>query len=81
MKTSATHDIVSALNVLSQQIHSEDGVANIVCAEAAQRINQLVALTGELTAHILANPVHHHKCNAKTKGSYCNCILSRVTPS
>jgi hypothetical protein len=25
--------------------------------------------------------VHHDRCNAKTKGSYCNCILARlITP-
>jgi hypothetical protein len=25
--------------------------------------------------------VHHARCNAKTKGNYCNCILARlITP-
>jgi hypothetical protein len=25
--------------------------------------------------------VHHGRCNAKTKGNYCNCILARlITP-
>jgi hypothetical protein len=25
--------------------------------------------------------VHHDRCNAKTKGNYCNCILARlITP-
>jgi hypothetical protein len=25
--------------------------------------------------------MHHPRCNAKTKGTYCNCILARVLPS
>jgi len=81
MNHSSTRDLASALKILAQQIHSEDGAANVVCAEAADRILLLVTLTNELTAHILASPIHHPKCTAKTKGSYCNCILSRVTPS
>jgi hypothetical protein len=81
MIQSSTHDLVNALNILSAEIHSADGAANAVCAEAANRILQLIALTKELSDHILASPIHHPKCNAKTKGSYCNCILSRITPN
>ena len=81
MIQSSSHDLVNALNILSAEIHSTDGAANAVCAEASIRILQLIALTKELSDHILANPVHHPKCTAKTKGSYCNCILSRITPT
>jgi hypothetical protein len=78
---SSSHDLVNALNILSSEIHSVDGAANAVCAESANRILQLIALTKELSDHILASPIHHPKCNAKTKGTYCNCILSRITPN
>ena len=78
MKTSSTTDIVSALKVLSQDIQSPDDVPQILLLEAADRITELVKLTGDLTQHIVSNPVHHHRCNARTKGSYCNCILSRI---
>jgi hypothetical protein len=81
MHHSSSHDLVVALNILASEIQSEDGVSNTVCFEASIRIQQLIALTKELSDHILASPIHHPKCNAKTKGTYCNCILSRITPN
>jgi hypothetical protein len=39
----------------------------------------LVSLTVRLSEHILSNPVHHHRCNAATKGSYCNCVLAEIS--
>lgn len=80
MKKSSTHDIVNSLNILSTEICSVDGVANALCAEASNRILELVSLTKDLTAHIVSNPVHHPKCNAYTKGNYCNCMLAKLTP-
>jgi hypothetical protein len=79
MHKSSTHDLVNALNILASEICSPDGAANGVCAEASARILELVNLTKDLTAHIISNPVHHPKCNAKTKGSYCNCMLSKIS--
>ena len=79
MHKSSTHDIVNALNILSSEIHSVDGAANALCAEASARILELVNLTKDLTAHIVSNPVHHLKCNAATKGNYCNCMLSKLS--
>jgi hypothetical protein len=79
MHKSSTHDIVNALNILSSEIHSFDGAANALCAEASARILELVNLTKDLTAHIVSNPVHHPKCNAATKGNYCNCMLSKLS--
>lgn len=81
MKPSSTTDLVSALKVLSQDIQSEDGIPQAILLEAADRITDLVKLTSDLTQHIVSNPVHHHRCNARTKGSYCNCVLSRIIPS
>lgn len=80
MNPSSTTDLVSALKVLSQDIQSPDNVPQIILLEAADRITELVKLTGDLTRHIASNPVHHHRCNARTKGSYCNCVLSRIIP-
>lgn len=77
MKSSSTHDIASALRVLSQQIHSEDGIANTVCAEASDRIMALVALTSELTMHILATGAHHPMCKSSSN-SQCNCTMSKL---
>ncbi len=76
---SSTHDLVNALNIISAEINSPDGVPNAVCAEAAQRLIHLVSLTVRLSEHILSNPVHHHRCNAATKGSYCNCVLAEIS--
>jgi len=81
MNQSSTHDIVTALNIVSTQIESSDGVAQTLCLEAANRLTDMVKLTSDLTAHILASPVHHPRCNAKTKGTYCNCILARILPT
>lgn len=81
MNPSSTTDLVSALKVLSQDIQSEDGIPQAILLEAADRITDLVKLTSDLTQHIVSNPVHHHRCNARTKGSYCNCILSRIVAS
>jgi hypothetical protein len=81
MNKSSTHDIVTALKIVSTQIESSDGVAQALCLEAASRLVDMVKLTSDLTAHILASPVHHPRCNAKTKGTYCNCVLARVIPS
>ena len=41
---STTEQIVSALRVLSVEIHSEDGVANAVVAEAADRLTMMANL-------------------------------------
>lgn len=83
MKQSTTHDLAEALTIIAKKpLTDPDSLINaVVCMEAAQRINQLVTLTRELTEHIVANPVHHPKCNAKTKSSYCSCILARLTPT
>ena len=79
MHKSSTHDLVNALNILASEICSPDGAANGVCAAASARILELVNLTKDLTAHIISNPMHHPKCNAKTKGSYCNCMLAKIS--
>ena len=81
MNPSSTTDLVSALKVLSQDIQSPDDVPQLILLEAADRITELVKLTSDLTQHIVSNPVHHHRCNARTKGSYCNCVLSRIVPA
>lgn len=81
MHQSSTHDLVNALNILSSELDTPDGIPNALCAEASQRLLELVQLTSDLTAHILASPMHHPRCNAKTKGTYCNCILARVIPT
>jgi len=81
MHQSSTHDLVNALNILSSELDTPDGIPNALCAEASQRLLELVQLTSDLTAHILASPMHHPRCNAKTKGTYCNCILARALPS
>ena len=81
MKQSSTHDLVNALNILSAELDTQDGIPNALCAEASTRLLELVQLTSDLTAHIISNHVHHGRCNAKTKSSYCNCILARlITP-
>ena len=81
MHQSSTHDLVNALNIISSELDTPDGIPNALCAEASQRLRELDQLTSDLTAHILASPMHHPRCNAKTKGTYCNCILARVLPS
>jgi hypothetical protein len=80
MKQSATQDLAAALDIIARHpvTHPNDLVRSVVCAESAIRINQLVSLTNEMRDHILSNPIHHNKCNAKTKGSYCSCILARL---
>jgi hypothetical protein len=81
MKPSSTHDIVNALNIISVELETTDGVPNALIAEASQRLLELVQLTADLTSHVISNPVHHARCNAKTKGTYCNCILARLIPT
>jgi methyl-accepting chemotaxis protein len=44
---STTEQIVSALRVLSVEIHSEDGVANAVVAEAADRLTLMANLVAK----------------------------------
>ena len=78
MNPSSTQDLVNALNILSAEINSPDGIPNAICAEAANRVLELVRLTDRLTSHILSNPVHNPKCNAVIKGSYCNCVLAEI---
>jgi len=81
MKPSSTHDIVNALNIISVELETTDGIPNALIAEASQRLLELVQLTSDLTSHVISNPVHHARCNAKTKGTYCNCLLARlITP-
>jgi len=81
MKSSSTHDIVNALNIISAELDTPDGIPNALIAEASQRLLELVQLTSDLTSHIVSNPVHNARCNAKTKGTYCNCLLARlITP-
>ena len=81
MKPSSTTDIVIALQLMSKDIEGPDNVPERLLLEAADRILELVKLTSDLTQHIVSNPVHHHRCNARTKGSYCNCVLSRIIPA
>lgn len=81
MKPSSTTDIVIALQLMSKDIEGPDNVPERLLIEAADRILELVKLTSDLTQHIVSNPVHHHRCNARTKGSYCNCVLSRIVPA
>lgn len=81
MKQSSTTDIVIALQLMSKDIEGPDNVPERLLLEAADRILELVKLTSDLTQHIVSNPVHHHRCNARTKGSYCNCVLSRIVPA
>ena len=81
MHKSSTHDIVTALRIVSNQIESSDGVAQALCLEAASRLTDMVKLTSDLTEHVIASPMHHPRCNAKTKGTYCNCILARILPT
>lgn len=81
MKPSSTTDIVIALQLMSKDIEGPDNVPERLLLEAADRILELVKLTSDLTQHIVSNPVHHHRCNARTKGSYCNCVLSRIVPA
>lgn len=80
MKPSSTTDLVIALQLMSKDIEGPDNVPERLLLEAADRILELVKLTSDLTQHIVSNPVHHHRCNARTKGSYCNCVLSRIIP-
>lgn len=81
MQKSSTHDIVTALRIISQQIESSDGIPEALCLEAASRLTDMVKLTSDLTTHIISHPVHSNRCNAKTKGTYCNCILARLIPT
>lgn len=81
MKPSSTTDLVIALQLMSKDIEGPDNVPERLLLEAADRILELVKLTSDLTQHIVSNPVHHHRCNARTKGSYCNCVLSRIVPA
>lgn len=41
MKRAKTDTIISALKILAEDIHSEDGVANAAIMEAAQRMTEL----------------------------------------
>jgi hypothetical protein len=54
MKQSSTHDLVNALNILSAELDTQDGIPNALCAEAAGRLLELVQLTSDLTAHIIS---------------------------
>lgn len=49
VRASKTEDIIDALRVLASSIESEDGVANIVCSEAANRLEQLESYIMRLT--------------------------------
>jgi hypothetical protein len=79
MIASSTKDIVKALNIIASQLNSPDGIPETALAEAAIRLMDLVRLTGKLSNHILANPVHHPDCNVHSKGTYCSCILSQIS--
>lgn len=81
MTASSTKDLVNALNIIASQINSPDGIPETALAEAAIRLMDLVRLTGRLSNHILANPVHHPECNVHSKGTYCSCILSQISSS
>lgn len=81
MNPSSTQDLVNALNIISSELDTPDGIPNAVCSEASHRLLELVSLTSRLTSHILSNPVHHPRCNAATKGTYCNCILAQISPA
>lgn len=43
-KPSSTEILIESLRILSRDIESEDGVANAVIAEAAQRMSDLLSL-------------------------------------
>lgn len=49
MNTS-TESLVRALQMLAEEIESDDGVANVVCAQAATRITECCELLAEQTA-------------------------------
>jgi len=78
MTASSTKDLVNALNIIASQINSHDGIPETALAETAIRLMDLVRLTGRLSDHILANPVHHPECNLHSKGTRCTCVLSQI---
>lgn len=58
-----TETLVSALRVLSVEIHSEDGVANAVVAEAADRLT--------LMANLVARHIEETKKNTNEMQTAC----------
>jgi hypothetical protein len=48
---SDTKALVGALRVLAREIYCEDGCANAVCAEAADRLEVLDGIVAEVTGH------------------------------
>ena len=59
MRVTDTKTLASTMRTLSVQIESEDGIANAAISEAAQRIDDLAALSAEMAgmlAHDRALP-------------------------
>jgi hypothetical protein len=48
MKTFISNTLIKALRILSEDVQSDDGVANACIAEAANRIEELEAKVSEL---------------------------------
>ena len=49
---SSTATLIKALEILSRDIQSDDGVANAAIAEAAQRLGEMVAAGDKLAAEV-----------------------------
>lgn len=66
-----TEQLVSALRVLSVEIHSEDGVANAVIAEAADRMT--------LLANLVAQHVEETREDTKQMQTACETMVEATT--
>lgn len=66
-----TEQLVSALRVLSVEIHSEDGVANAVVAEAAERLT--------LLANLVARHVEETREDTKQMQTACETMVEATT--
>ncbi len=49
-RKTATPTLASAMRILARQIQSQDGVANAAIAEAAERLDELHIINGEMLA-------------------------------
>lgn len=66
---SRTETIIKAMQILSIEVHSDDGIANSAIAEAAERLSELQQLNDELAAqseqmqkllHVLITDIEWH---------------------
>ena len=55
MKKNNSKTLIKALRILSEDIQSDDGVANACIAEAADRIEELEAKITELNVKLIKN--------------------------